>query len=53
MAHCHICESASITNLKSHLKYKHLEVENNIEDDEKININRIKEILGETMHYFG
>ena len=52
-ASCNICGKTSVTNLKSHMKFKHPEMANSVEDDERINRDRIAAQLGEAWQYRG
>ena len=52
-ASCNICGKTSVTNLKSHMKFKHPEMANSVEDDERINRDRIAAQLGDAWQYRG
>ena len=52
-SYCETCGKNSVTNLRSHMKYKHPEVESNVEDDERLQRDRISKELGDAMHYNG
>jgi len=52
-AACTVCGKTNVTNLKSHMKWKHPEEANSVEDDEREQRDRIAALLGEAWQYTG
>ena len=50
---CDVCGKTSVTNLKSHMKFSHPEMADSVEDDERVNRDRIAASLGEAWQFWG